>query len=396
MTMQEKVKFSIFILSYNRHDLVVHTINSILGQTYPDFEILLADNGSTPSLDRVVEQISDPRIHFFRYTKNMHGCDVGEEILMRVTGSHFLFLADDDVLTPSALSIVAALFRSNPYMELLSTGLVHFDHVNSRHQVDLDRFYQFTGNLESLDGEQTALAFCNGWGIGPTRNFPLPKMGHSSGTFLAMELIEKTQVSQRQLFIKPFGDIGYVGCCANSERVHYIDLPLVVIGAANVREMRGVRDRHIWLNEVQYLKHTPLRAPSHINLGVDAHLKVLHRNGLFEKYNCKLTFDFYWRHMQAVLLDSPWTLSTLCDAMECMPYLLLSVFQLSFLINIISMLKRFLLLPLLWFRHLVGQIRGKQHSQILPASSEVVAPACPNINEFAKWVDEQFVRPHIK
>lgn len=49
---QKTPRISVFILTYNRAHLVERSIQSVLAQTYKDYELILVDNGST---DRTVE-----------------------------------------------------------------------------------------------------------------------------------------------------------------------------------------------------------------------------------------------------------------------------------------------------------------------------------------------------
>jgi glycosyltransferase involved in cell wall biosynthesis len=58
--------FSIVIPLYNKEEYVSKTIASVLEQTYPDFEVLIIDDGSTDNSVAVVEQYTDDRIRIIR------------------------------------------------------------------------------------------------------------------------------------------------------------------------------------------------------------------------------------------------------------------------------------------------------------------------------------------
>jgi hypothetical protein len=389
-------KFSIFILSYNRHTLVQHTLLSVLNQSYTNFEVLLVDNGSTPSLANLVAQIPDSRIQFIRYEKNTHSCDVAENVLKHITGTYFLFLADDDALTPNALKIIAGILDSNPNIELLSTGFAHFCHSDNISRDRLDWLDLFSGKLERFDGIQTALAFCNGWGIGERHRFPLPRLAHSSGTFISRDLIKRTVAVQKELFIKPFGDIGYVGCCANTKQVFFLDLPLVIIGETPIREMSGAKpgNRMKWAREIPFLEHTPLKAPSFINMGCDAHLKVMHRNGLSKKYDFRLRPDFYLRHLNAVISDSPWTKNTVTDVRECVPHLIISLVQFATIYQPINITMRLAKKVLSIVRSSIKWHLSASYRESI--SKNQISRQFAVINEFADWIDKTYVSSKSK
>lgn len=384
------VKFSIFLLTYNRPVLVKKTINSIIEQSYSNFEILLFDNGSeipVQSLDGIPD---DPRIKFFRFDSNQNGNDLGEMAIEHMTGTHFLFLADDDVLTPDTLKIVSDVFIQNPQIELLNTGLAFYHHDDSYQKVTIFQLSSFTGKLEEYDGKEAGFFYCNNWGIGRKKKYKAPRMSHSSGCFMSVELLKKTREKQRELFIKPFGDIGFVGLCFNTPKVYYLDLPLVIIGITQTREMNGAKpgNRSKWDKEKQWIEHSGIKGSSFINMGADGHLKVLLRNNLDKEYICKLRPDFYRRHLKQVITDSPWTRTTLEDIIECIPKLFMSFFIFFSWEIFLGLLFLPLLLPLIIIIVLVNSFKRhiKQHAQ----RTEV--HAFEDVNDYAQWINENYVQ----
>ena len=51
--------FTIVIPTFNRADIISDAIQSVLVQTYPDFELIIIDDGSTDNTEEVVRAISD-------------------------------------------------------------------------------------------------------------------------------------------------------------------------------------------------------------------------------------------------------------------------------------------------------------------------------------------------
>ncbi len=378
-------KFSIFLPSYNRQILVLQTINSLIAQSYNNFEILLYDNGSFPSLKNSIDAYQDERIKYTRYENNQNVNDLAEDALNNMTGSYFLFLADDDVLTSSTFNIVNKLLK-NHKTEMLQVGFTNYNHTNKVYNSTQSNLGQFTGKLEVFDSIKTAFHFFNGWGIGHRKKYPAPRTNHSSGIFISKELIEKTRAQQIELFIKPFGDIGYVGALLNTDSYYYLDLPLAIVGETTVREMNGAKpgQRQKWNKEIQYLEHSPLKGASFMNMGADAHLKVIFRNHFDKKYDSRLRPNFYYRHIKQVLSDSPWTYLTLKDVTEVIPHALLSFF--------------------IFFKseyNLADRIRSKKIKRMNrllelknPLSSTEIIKF-EDINQFALWVENKFVVPLI-
>lgn len=315
------IEFSIILLTYNRHELLQHTLRSLSLQTYKKFKVLLIDNGSYPPVDPSILP-SDLDICFVRYEKNEHGCDIQNDAIEKVDGTHFLWLADDDVLTPGTLEIVAGIFSENSKVKSIGVGFSRYDLVNNVPLHNKAYFETFTGRLERFDAFNTGIAYCRSWYIGPKVNIELPRMAHASASFFDMEMIRETIDSQGELFVKPFGDVGFVGTCFHQKYIHYLDLPLVVLGESRVKEMNGSLpgQRMKWLREIPFIEFSPLKACSFANMGVESHLKVLYRNGINKLVDCSLRSDFFMGHLQQVASDNPWKETTERDIEEAIPF----------------------------------------------------------------------------
>ena len=57
---------SIIIPTHNRLGMVLRAVDSVLNQSFKDFELLVVDDGSTDSTDFFLKHINDPRLHYFK------------------------------------------------------------------------------------------------------------------------------------------------------------------------------------------------------------------------------------------------------------------------------------------------------------------------------------------
>ncbi len=96
-------RFSIVIPTYNREDLVGYTIQSVLKQTFPDFEVIVCDNCSTDNTAKVVQRESDARVKYVRTPRHMVIADNWEFARSQANGELIIMLGDDDALLSSAL-----------------------------------------------------------------------------------------------------------------------------------------------------------------------------------------------------------------------------------------------------------------------------------------------------
>lgn len=96
---QQHIQFSIIVPTYNRQDFIGKTIQSILAQTYTNFEVLVVDDGSKDNTQEVVEAIDDDRVHYFKKENGERGAARNYGI-KRAKGKYITFIDSDDLLYP--------------------------------------------------------------------------------------------------------------------------------------------------------------------------------------------------------------------------------------------------------------------------------------------------------
>ena len=98
-----KPLFSIVIPTYNRQDIVRYAIESVIQQTFDDYEIIVCDNFSTDNTAMVVGQFKDSRIKYIRTPQHFVIADNFEYSRTQAEGQLVLMLSDDDALVSTAL-----------------------------------------------------------------------------------------------------------------------------------------------------------------------------------------------------------------------------------------------------------------------------------------------------
>lgn len=97
-------KFSIVVPAYETKEVYLRElIDSVLNQTYTDFELVIADAGSTGNVEQIVKTYADERIVYKRLEKNAGISENTNAALDAVTGDYIGLLDHDDVLTADAL-----------------------------------------------------------------------------------------------------------------------------------------------------------------------------------------------------------------------------------------------------------------------------------------------------
>lgn len=98
-------KVSVIIPLYNKRETVRVTIESVLKQTFQDFEIIVIDDGSTDGGAKVVEEICDERIRLY-HQHNQGLPATRNNGLQYARGEWIMHLDADDILLPDAMSVL--------------------------------------------------------------------------------------------------------------------------------------------------------------------------------------------------------------------------------------------------------------------------------------------------
>lgn len=110
--MSEIPKVSIGMPLYNAAAFLREAIDSLLAQTFEDFELIISDNGSTDETDSICRDYAarDSRIHYYRSADNRGAAWNFNHCLERARGEYFKWAAHDDICAPKFLEqCVAAL-----------------------------------------------------------------------------------------------------------------------------------------------------------------------------------------------------------------------------------------------------------------------------------------------
>jgi len=112
---------SVIVPTYNRARLVRAAVQSILAQTYKNFEIVVVDDGSTDDTKSALDGI-DPRVRYIAQA-NAGAAAARNTAMARARGEFFAFLDSDDEWLPWKLEAEVALMRHHPDAALVWTDM---------------------------------------------------------------------------------------------------------------------------------------------------------------------------------------------------------------------------------------------------------------------------------
>lgn len=117
-----KPYFSVIITVYNKAEYIKNTINSVLNQTYKDFEIIIVNDGSTDSSEGIIKTINDQRIKLI--TIENQGVSNARNIGINEASANYLALLDgDDSWETTYLQFMYDAICNFPNIKIFTAGL---------------------------------------------------------------------------------------------------------------------------------------------------------------------------------------------------------------------------------------------------------------------------------
>jgi glycosyltransferase involved in cell wall biosynthesis len=130
-------KVSIIIPAYNQGHYLEAAVKSVLAQTYPDFEAVIVDDGSTDATRQVAAGFKDARVHYI-YQENRGLSGARNTGISSTTGEYVTFLDSDDLFLPEKLALLVAVLDEQPEIGLAAGQALLIDQDGGR----IDREFQ--------------------------------------------------------------------------------------------------------------------------------------------------------------------------------------------------------------------------------------------------------------
>lgn len=139
---------SIIMPSYNTGRFIAESIESVVAQTYTNWELIVVDDCSTDDTDSVVARFNDNRIRYFKNEKNSGAAVSRNKALREAKGEWIAFLDSDDLWMPQKLEKQLAFMQDNGY-KFSGTGRIQIDENGNPRNVFI-RSPHYVGKLGML------------------------------------------------------------------------------------------------------------------------------------------------------------------------------------------------------------------------------------------------------
>lgn len=115
-------KISVILPCYNAESTISEAIQSILTQTFSDFELIVIDDGSRDHSANIVESFNDTRILFIKNEKNLGLIRTLNKGIDLASGEYIARMDADDIALPERFAKQVCFLDTHPEVALLGTG----------------------------------------------------------------------------------------------------------------------------------------------------------------------------------------------------------------------------------------------------------------------------------
>jgi len=129
MSEQSELMVSIGLPVYNGEDFLRKAVDSILSQSFTNFELTISDNGSTDSTPEISREYAeaDERVRYLRYRQNRGAAWNFNNAFSQARGKYFQWAAHDDLYDPRFLQFAVDVLEARPEVVLCFAGTDFID-----------------------------------------------------------------------------------------------------------------------------------------------------------------------------------------------------------------------------------------------------------------------------
>ncbi|MBN1639415.1 MAG: glycosyltransferase family 2 protein [Ignavibacteriales bacterium] len=149
--MNEKPTVSVIIPTYNRARLIGRSIQSVLNQTYQDFEIIVVDDGSIDNTREVIKEFQrkDKRINYIKHDENKGGSAARNTGIKASRGEYIAFQDSDDEWLPEKLEKQMKMFEKvSLEIGVIYTGFWRMEE-DKREYIPSDKIIKKEGDIHT-------------------------------------------------------------------------------------------------------------------------------------------------------------------------------------------------------------------------------------------------------
>jgi glycosyltransferase involved in cell wall biosynthesis len=228
--------FSIIVANYNNESYLPELIESIIQQTYINWELIIVDDNSQNSPDNILKPfLEDFRIKYFKHNENLGVAATFKTATDNSKGEIIGMLGADDALTPTALQIMADAHKKYPLASLINSDCFWCD--NKLKIIEKYKYYRALKPNEELITNITIGSFATFKKISydKTDGFdPFFKKAVDHDIYLKLDEVGDLQYVHEPLYLYRSNPIGI---SQNQNGVKAAQFSLIAVGNAYKRRV---------------------------------------------------------------------------------------------------------------------------------------------------------------
>jgi len=116
---------------FNTGPALLDMVRSVFAQTYPNWELILLDDGSTDNTLQLARSIHDSRVRVYTNEKNLGRSVSLNKLTSLAKGKYIARMDSDDICSPSRLEKQVQFLEAHPHVDAVSTGICYLDEYDN-------------------------------------------------------------------------------------------------------------------------------------------------------------------------------------------------------------------------------------------------------------------------
>lgn len=190
---------------YNGENYLSQTLDSILNQTYQDFQLIISDNASTDRTAEICQEYAkkDSRIIYYRQEKNLGAAPNYNFVFQPGDAPYYKWVAHDDILKPDYLRQCIALLDNDPSLAIVHCPIEQIDGNNNSQGIMRDVCDFRLNGKTPQDRLRKALWTYRNWDV-----FGVVRSQYMAKTHLHGDYLDADRIFLAELLLQ--GNIGYL------------------------------------------------------------------------------------------------------------------------------------------------------------------------------------------
>lgn len=147
------VKVSVLMPVYNTNEnFLEEAIESILNQTFQDFELIILDDGSEKDIIHTINRFKSTKIKFYKNDKNYGVAYSRNKLISLAEGEYIAFQDSDDISMPQRLEKEVCFLNNNPNISIVGSWIERFPHNKISKQLPNPKILDFLSGCSLYQG----------------------------------------------------------------------------------------------------------------------------------------------------------------------------------------------------------------------------------------------------